>query len=136
MASRVEEDLEQLDRAEQRLSERSAVRSAAREKRERRRELRRRLLGTPVQVLGLAVLGTVALVVMLSASGGDLSSWSGAVALLALVAVFVVPALLAALFARSNGVAYSLAVAVATLGLQLALTFGVAFLLLGLGPAE
>jgi hypothetical protein len=136
MASRVEEDLEQLDRAEQRLSERSAVRSAAREKRERRRELRRRLLGTPVQVLGLAVLGTVALVVMLSASGGDLARWPSAAALLAVVAVFLVPALLAGLFARSNGMAYSLATAVATLGLQLALTFGVAFLLLGLGPSD
>ncbi|MEA2495908.1 MAG: hypothetical protein QOJ29_3819 [Thermoleophilaceae bacterium] len=134
MASRVEEDLADLDRAEQRLDERALVRGAAREKREHRRDLRRRLLGTPVQVLGLAVLGTVALVVMLSASGGDLSSWPGAVATLAMAGVFVVPAALVAALARSSGAAYAIASAMATLGLQLALTFGVAFLLLGLGP--
>jgi hypothetical protein len=134
MASRVEEDLARHDLAERRMAERSAVRSAAREKREHWRELRRRLLGTPVQVVGLALAGTIILVTLLQANGGDLSSWPSATGTLALIAVFVVPALVVGALARSSGAAYALASGLATLGLQLALTFGVAFLLLGLGP--
>jgi hypothetical protein len=136
VAGRVEEDLENLDRAEARLSERAAVRSVARETRERRRALRRRLLGTPVQVLGLALGGTVVLSVALARPTGDLSSWSGAAALAFVAAVFLVPAALAGWLSRGRGGAYATAVGLATLGLQLALTFGIAFLLLGLGPAE
>jgi hypothetical protein len=125
---KLDDDLADLDRAERRLDERALVRTAARERRERRRAFRRMLLGTPVQVVVLALLGTVVVAGGLALAGGDLGHWPDAAALAAVVAAFVVPAAIAAALSRS-----ALA-AVATFGLQLALTFGVAFVLLGLGP--
>jgi hypothetical protein len=93
------------------------------------------LLGLPVRVAGLAVAGSAALVGLLSASGGDLSDWPGPLAILALALVFVAPAAIAARLARRKGAAVAAAAALTTLGMQLALTFLVAFLLLGLGPS-
>jgi hypothetical protein len=127
MAS-IDDDLADLDRAERRLDERALARGAARERRERRRAFMRSLLGAPLQVVVLALLGTALVAGGLEAAGGDLGDWSGALALVALVAGFVVPAAIAGALSRS------LVAAMATFGLQLALTFGVAFVLLGLGP--
>ena len=128
MESRLDEDLADLERAERRLDERAVARTAARERRERRRAFVRTLLGTPVQVVALAVLGATVVAGGLELAGGDLAHWPDARALAAVVAVLLVPAAIAGALSRS------VLAAVATFGLQLALTFGVAFVLLGLGP--
>jgi hypothetical protein len=132
--SRTDDALTQLDEAEQRLDERAQERDAVRERRRRRRELRRRLMGDPVRVPALALAGTAVLAVVLSASGGDLSSWPQALALLTIAAIFFGPAALAWRLARARGARIAGPLAVTTFGLQLLLTFAIAFLLLGLGP--
>jgi hypothetical protein len=132
--SRIDDALTELDEAEQRLAERAQERDAARERRERRRELRRRLMGDPVRVPALALAGTAVLVVVLSSSGGDLSSWPHALALLTIAVIFVGPAALAWWLARARGAQVAGPLAVATFGVQLVLTFAIAFLLLGFGP--
>jgi hypothetical protein len=134
VVSRIDDALTQLDEAEQRLTERAEERDAARERLRRRRELRRRLMGDPVRVPALAAAGSALLVGLLSASGGDLSSWPHALALLAITVIFLGPAALAGWLARARGAQIAGSLAVATFGLQLLLTFAVAFLLLGLGP--
>jgi hypothetical protein len=128
MAS-IDDDLADLERAERRLDERALARTAARERRERRRALLRTLLGAPVQVVLLALAGTVVVCGGLELAGGDLSSWPDGAALAAVIAAFALPAVIVGALSRSA------AAALATFGLQLALTFGVAFTLLGLGPA-
>ena len=135
MTDQLDHDLAVLDEAEARLDERARARRQARARRERRSALRRRWLGIPVRVAGLALAGSAALVGLLSASGGDLSAWPGPLALLALALVFAAPAALAARMARRKGTAMAAAAALGALGMQLALTFLVAFLLLGLGPS-
>lgn len=124
-----------LDQAEARLAERARVRHGARERREHQRELRRRWLEGPGRIPALALAGTVVLVVMLAASGGDLSGWPYAAALAAEAAVFVAPAAIAGLLWRDAGAALAVAAALAVLGLQLTFTFVGAFLVLHLGPA-
>jgi hypothetical protein len=86
------------------------------------------LLGAVV----LPVLGAVAVVALVE--GVDLASWSQTQAAAALVALFAVPALLAAVVARAFGIVEALAWFFACAGIQLALVFGVGFLALGLGP--
>jgi len=66
--------------------------------------------------------------------GGDLGGWPRWRAAAFLVAIFVVPAALAAWLARREGWPLALASAVGTFGAQGALVFGVAFAALGLGP--
>jgi hypothetical protein len=132
--NRIDDALAQLDEAEQRLAERAVERDAARERHRRRRELRRRLMGDPVRVPALALAGTVVLVEVLSQSGGNLSSWPRALALVALAVILFGPAALARWLARGRGPLIAGSLAAATLGLQLVLTFLIAFLLLGLGP--
>ena len=135
MTDQLDLDLARLDEAEARLTQRAEVRGELRARRARRRELRRRLLGKPTLVPGLALAGTLVLLVTLGLSGGDLSSWPRALALLALAAIFLAPPLIAGRAFRMEGTTTLAAAAAATLGLQLILTFAVAFLLLGLGPA-
>jgi hypothetical protein len=128
MTSRLDDELADLDRAERRLDERASARTAARERRERRRAFLRSLLGAPLQVVILAVVGTAVVCGGLELAGGDLGDWPAAAALAAVIAAFVAPAAIAGALSRS------LVAALATFGLQLALTFGVGFTLLGLGP--
>ena len=131
----VQKELAELDRAERRLDQRARLRAHARERRERRLEWRRRWLGDSVRVPALALAGAAALVLVVERAGGDLRDWPRAAAVAAFVAISVGPAALAGWLARASGGRLAVAVAVATFGAQLLITYGVAFALLGLGPA-
>jgi hypothetical protein len=80
----------------------------------------------------LPALGACAVVALVE--GVSLDTWEPWQAAAVLGALFVVPALLAAVAARRFGFAEALAWAFACAGIQLALVFGVGFLALGLGP--
>jgi hypothetical protein len=80
----------------------------------------------------LPVVGAVAVVAVVERV--DLAAWASWQAAAVLGALFAVPALLAALSARAFGVIEAIAWALACIGTQLALVFGVGFLALGLGP--
>jgi uncharacterized membrane protein YoaK (UPF0700 family) len=82
----------------------------------------------------LAAAGAAVLLVVVQRAGGDFGDWPQWRAIAVPVAAFVVPAALAAFAARRGGVAEALLWAVACIGLQVALLFGVGFLALGLGP--
>lgn len=139
VTDQLDRDFADLDREAAHRAERARARGHARTrretKREHHRESRRRLRGSPASVPALAVAGTVALVAMLWASGGDLSGWPYPLALAAVAAIFVAPAVLAWRLARAGGAVAAAAAALTTLGLQLTLTFFGAFLLLHAGPS-
>jgi hypothetical protein len=80
----------------------------------------------------LPVLGAAAVVGLVE--NVELDSWATWQAAAALAALFLVPALLAAFVARAFGVVEALAWALACVGVQVALVFGVGFLALGFGP--
>ena len=80
----------------------------------------------------LPVVGAVAVVALVE--GVELADWASWQAAAALAALFAVPALLAAVSAWGFGVIEAIAWALACIGMQLALVFGVGFLALGLGP--
>jgi hypothetical protein len=80
----------------------------------------------------LPVVGAVACLALIE--GVDLGAWAEWQAAAVLAALFVVPALVSAWVARGFGVVEAFAWALACLGMQLALVFGVGFLGLGLGP--
>jgi cytochrome bd-type quinol oxidase subunit 2 len=80
----------------------------------------------------LPVLGAAAVVALVEEARLDeWASWQAAAALGALLAV---PAVLSAWVARAFGAVEAVAWALACLGVELALVFGVGFLALGLGP--
>jgi hypothetical protein len=64
----------------------------------------------------------------------NLDDWAPWQAVAALAAAVVVPALAAAWVARRDGAAEAILWALACVGVEVALVFGVAFLALGLGP--
>jgi hypothetical protein len=128
---RLEEDLAALDSAERRMDDRAAARGLARERRERRR----RWLGDRFRVPLLALLGTVAVAALLEAEGGDLGGWPRAAALVVLAVLTLGPPALAGWLARARGTASAVAIGLITLGAQLALTYGLAAAVLGLGPS-
>ena len=134
MTDQLDRDLATLDLAEARLVARATARNTSRERRLRRRALMRRLASAAVLVPALALAGTVALVGVLTVSGGDLSGWPRPFALAALLAAFAVPAGVAYRLWKPDGSVTAGSVACATFGVQLTLTFGGAFVLLGLGP--
>jgi hypothetical protein len=96
------------------------------------REARRGWVPWLLAPLVLPALGAAAVVALVEAV--DLDSWAVWQAAVVLGALFVVPAGLAALVARRFGVAEAIAWALACVGVELALVFGVGFLALGLGP--
>jgi hypothetical protein len=83
----------------------------------------------PVVLPGVGATVVVALV-----EEADLAGWAVWQVVLALGAAVVVPAALSAWVARRFGIAEAIAWALACVGMELALVFGVAFLGLGLGP--
>ena len=93
-----------------------------------------RRVWTPLLVgaIVLPALGATAVVALVEAV--DLDTWASWQAGAALAALFAVPALLSAIVARRFGVVEALAWALACIGVQLAVVFGVGFLALGLGP--
>ncbi|HEX5620138.1 MAG TPA: hypothetical protein VFX51_17085 [Solirubrobacteraceae bacterium] len=82
--------------------------------------------------LVLPALGAIAVVAIVE--GVDLDSWAVWQVAAVLGALFVIPAGLSAVVARRFGVAEAIAWALACVGVELALVFGVGFLALGLGP--
>jgi hypothetical protein len=80
----------------------------------------------------LPVVGAAAVVALVEEA--DLNGWDSWQAALALGALFAVPALLSAWVARAFGAVEAVAWALACVGVQLGLVFGVGFLALGLGP--
>jgi hypothetical protein len=80
----------------------------------------------------LPAVGAVAVVAVVEEV--DLDSWPSWQAAAVLAGLFAVPGLVSAWVARSFGVLEALAWALACIGVQLALVFGVGFLALGLGP--
>jgi hypothetical protein len=125
--------LEEVERAERRLDERSVVRSAERERILARRARRERY-ELPLRLLGLGVLGAIVLLVTIQAAGGDLSGVPGPLATLIVLIVLLTPAALAGRLGRAEGWPVAVALGVLAFAVELALVFGVGFLLLGLGP--
>ena len=97
------------------------------------RDARRGWLPWLLGPLVLPAVGACAVVVLVEEA--DLADWPVWQAALALGAAVVLPALLSALVARRHGVVEAIAWALACVGVEAALVFGVAFLGLGLGPA-
>lgn len=138
MTDQLDRELAAVDLAEERLVQRAHARREMRERRamrDHRRALLRHRLGSAASVAELAVAGTVGLVALLTLSGGDLSGWPRVLALPTVTAAFLAPAAVAGRRARANGTFLAAAAAIATFGLQVMLTFWIAFLLLGAGPA-
>jgi hypothetical protein len=96
------------------------------------REARNGWLPWLLAPLVLPALGAVAIVALVESV--DLDSWEVWQAVAALAALVVVPALLSAWVARRHGVVEAIAWALACVGVETALVFGVGFLALGLGP--
>jgi hypothetical protein len=97
------------------------------------REAQRR--GWVPWLLGPIVLPAVgAIVVVALVEAVELDEWEVWQAAAALIAAFVVPALLAFWAGLRGGVLEAIFWAFACIGVQLALVFGIGFLALGLGP--
>jgi hypothetical protein len=99
---------------------------------ERARDARRGWLPWLLAPLALPALGATAIVALVE--GVELDAWEVWQVALALGAAVVVPAALSAFAARRFGVVEAIAWALACVGVEAALVFGVAFLALGLGP--
>ena len=84
--------------------------------------------------IALPILGAAAVLATLESRGGDLAGWTAATAAAVLTAELAVPAVLAGLTARDEGWAVALLWVLVTLAAAIALTVGVGFLGLGLGP--
>jgi cytochrome bd-type quinol oxidase subunit 2 len=115
--------------------ERLVARSDERRSRLARRDRRRSVLPWVLAPLVLPALGAAAVLVLVENAGGDFADWSTSEAAAALVALFVVPAVVSAWVARRQGVAEAIAWAFVCVGVQLALVVGVGFLALDLGPS-
>jgi hypothetical protein len=86
-------------------------------------------------LLGPLVLPALgAAVVVALVENANLDGWPQWQAAAALGAAVAVPALIAAWAARGGGVAEAILWALACIGVEVALVFGIAFLALGLGP--
>jgi hypothetical protein len=116
------------------MEERLVAHSDERRSKLARRDRRRRVLPWLLAPLILPALGAAAVLALAENAGGDFGDWPVARTIGALAAAFVVPAALSAWFARRQGVLEALAWAVVCVGAQVALVFGVGFLLLELGP--
>ena len=121
---------ETVDQAERRLEERAAQRARARERRSVRSRRRPMVLALAV----LPVAGAAVLLALLELEGGDLGSWQRGWASAALAAAFAWPAAASALAARRRPLVERVAWPVVCVLAQVALTVGVGFVLLGLGP--
>jgi hypothetical protein len=96
------------------------------------RDLRRGWLPWLLGPLVLPALGAAVVVALVE--NANLDGWPQWQAAAALGAAVLVPALIAAWVARRGGVAEAILWALACVGVEVALVFGVGFLALGLGP--
>jgi hypothetical protein len=96
------------------------------------REARRGWMPWLLAPLVLPALGAAVVVALTETA--DLDRWPLWQVVLALGAAVVIPAALSAFVARRHGVAEAFAWALACVGVEVALVFGVGFLALGLGP--
>ena len=72
---------------------------------------------------------------VVEAAGGDFGSWETWQAVAALAGCALVPALVGAWLVRRDGVFDAVAWALVSVGVEVALVFGVGFFALGLGPS-
>jgi cytochrome bd-type quinol oxidase subunit 2 len=114
--------------------ERLVARSDERRSRLARRDRRRSVVPWLLAPLVFPALGAAAALVLVENAGGDFADWTASEAAAALIAVFLVPAVLSAWVARRQGALEAIAWAFVCVGVQLALVVGVGFLALGLGP--
>jgi len=119
-----------VERAEARLD----VRSHERE-RKRRRRGRRLAVARWFATIALPAIGSAAFTAILEAAGGDLRAWSDAQAVAGVIAALLWPALVAGWLWRRRGLVNALAATLAVFFAQIGLTFGLAFTVLGYGPA-
>jgi hypothetical protein len=96
------------------------------------RDARRGWMPWLLAPLVLPALGAAVIVALTEEA--DLDSWPLWQVVAALAAAIVIPALVSAFIARRFGVAEAIAWALACVGVEVALVFGVGFLALGLGP--
>ena len=96
------------------------------------REAQRAWLPWLLAPLVLPAVGAAVIVALVD--GADLDRWELWQVVAALGAAVVVPAALSAWIARRHGVVEAIAWALACVGVETALVFGVGFLALGLGP--
>lgn len=116
--------------AERRLEARSRERAEAR----RRRARRRRWLPPVLALLVLPVAGAAALVALLESEDGDLGAWPDSRATAALAAAFLWPLAASAVATRRRPLPERMLWPFATVLVMVALTLGLAFAVLGLGP--
>jgi hypothetical protein len=121
---------EDVEAAEGRLEERGAERDLKR----RRRDRRRAVLPFVLCPLILPAAGAAALLWLLEAEGGDLSSLTSAQAIGAFAAGFALPAALSAFVARHGGWLEAIAWTAITVCAELAMLAGLGLLALDLGP--
>jgi fatty acid desaturase len=119
-----------VERAEARLDAHARERSQWRVRRARWRAIRAWVLALVI----VPAAGAAGFVAVLEAAGGDLGSWSSASAAAVVAGAFVGPAALSGWLGRSLGRYEASALAVCTVGVQVALVFGIAFVTLGYGP--
>jgi hypothetical protein len=120
---------EAVEGAEARLEDRAR----AREQRHARRAARARIARW-LTTVALPVAGSAAFTWMLESAGGDLRGWTTAQAVAALVGGMLWSAFVAGVVWRRHGVLAWLPAALAVLLAQTAITFGIAFTVLGYGP--
>jgi hypothetical protein len=126
----VDADLKAVEEAEVRLESRSRARREQLEKRDRRR----RLLPWLVCLVPLPALGAGVLLAVIDDSGGDLRKLSPASTALLLAGCLLVPALASGWVGRRHGRLDAVLWALVTLAIELALVFGLGFVVLDLGP--
>jgi len=126
----VDGDLKAVEDAEVRLESRSRARRERLEKRERRR----RLLPWLVCLVPLPALGAGVLLAVMDASGGDLRELSPSSTALLIAGCLLVPALVSGGVGRRHGRLDAVLWALVTLAIELALVFGLGFVVLDLGP--
>ena len=84
--------------------------------------------------VALPVVGSAAFTAIVERRGGDLGGYSEAQAVGVVLAVALPPALIVAWLWRRHGALVAVGAALAVLLAEVALTFGVAFSVLGYGP--
>jgi hypothetical protein len=126
----VDSDLKAVEDAEVRLESRSQTRREQLQKRDRRR----RLAPWLICLVPLPALGAGALLAIIHSSGGDLRDLSPGAAVAVVAGCLLAPALLSGWVGRRHGRLDAVLWALVTLAVELALVFGLGFVVLDLGP--
>ena len=126
----MDSDLKAVEDAEVRLESRSQTRREQLQKRDRRR----RLAPWLICLVPLPALGAGALLAIIHSSGGDLRDLSPPATAAVVAGCLLAPALLSGWVGRRHGRLDAVLWALVTLAVELALVFGLGFVVLDLGP--